>query len=388
MTKIRSAYSSSTPIPLSVQREAPEARRRARPRTRRAAAPSPRNLIALAIRFWNTAVSSPASPATAGQAVGDHLAARLLAARSASRAARLLDELARRRRARAARVMPADARELEQVVDQLLHPLGAVDRELDVAVGALVELARVAALEHLREARDLAQRLLQVVRGDVGELLELLVGALQLARLLDQRPLGVAQGADLGDDPLAHRLDVGAQRRDLARAGRLDRALEVPARDRAHAGAEPRERPHDHAPRRERRGDDREQDQHARGRRTSRSRTVRRVVERRRAATARAAASPRCLRRRARARTASKRVLPTPRPAAARAPRARPSIAGSAYSRRHAVGRRLDRAQVVARTASARGSTAAGRAHAIAAARRGPARAVRLRGRRRRPAST
>ena len=38
---------------------------------------------------------------------------------------------------------------------------------------ALVELALVAALEHLAEARDLAQRLLQVVRGDVGELLEL-----------------------------------------------------------------------------------------------------------------------------------------------------------------------------------------------------------------------
>ena len=43
--------------------------------------------------------------------------------------------------------------------------------------------ALVAALQHLGEARDLAQRLLEVVRGDVGELLELLVGALQLARL-------------------------------------------------------------------------------------------------------------------------------------------------------------------------------------------------------------
>ncbi len=34
-----------------------------------------------------------------------------------------------------------DAREREQVVDQGLHPLGAVDREVDVLVGALVELA-------------------------------------------------------------------------------------------------------------------------------------------------------------------------------------------------------------------------------------------------------
>ena len=56
-----------------------------------------------------------------------------------------------------------DAREREQVVDQDLHPLRAVDREVDVLVGALVELAVVAALECLTEARDLAQRLLQIV---------------------------------------------------------------------------------------------------------------------------------------------------------------------------------------------------------------------------------
>ena len=38
-----------------------------------------------------------------------------------------------------------DAREREQVVDQRLHALGAVDGEVDVLVGALVELAAVAA---------------------------------------------------------------------------------------------------------------------------------------------------------------------------------------------------------------------------------------------------
>ena len=70
--------------------------------------------------------------------------------------------------------------EREQVVDQHLHALGAVDGELDVLVGPRVELAAVALLQQLAEARDLAQRLLQVVRGDVGELLELGVGALQL----------------------------------------------------------------------------------------------------------------------------------------------------------------------------------------------------------------
>ena len=39
----------------------------------------------------------------------------------------------------------------------------------------------VAALQQLAEAGDLAQRLLQVVGGDVGELLELRVGALEVA---------------------------------------------------------------------------------------------------------------------------------------------------------------------------------------------------------------
>ena len=127
---------------------------------------------------------------------------------------------------------PPHAREREQVVDQVLHPPRAVDGEADVLVGALVELAAVALLEQLAEARDLAQRLLQVVRGDVGELLELGVGALEVF-------LGGLQRLQLGDDPRAHRVDVGAELDDLPRAPALDRALEVAAGDVAHAPGEP-----------------------------------------------------------------------------------------------------------------------------------------------------
>ena len=119
---------------------------------------------------------------------------------------------------------PPHARERQQVVDQVLHAPRAVDGEADVLVGARVELAAVALLEQLAEARDLAQRLLEVVRGDVGELLELGVGAPQVG-------LGGAQRRELGDDPRAHRVDVLAELDDLARAGALDLALEVPARD-------------------------------------------------------------------------------------------------------------------------------------------------------------
>ena len=175
---------------------------------------------------------------------------------------------------------PPHAREVEQVVDQLLHPLGAVDREGDVLVGALVELPLVAALEHLGEARDLAQRLLEVVRGDVGELLELLVGALELAGLLDQRPLRVAQRGELGDDPAR----ASSPRRTRARGSRAAptrrAAVEVLARGRADRLRQPRERPDDDTAQEQRGRGDREQDEQA-GAEEHRARELRPVVERR-----------------------------------------------------------------------------------------------------------
>ena len=74
----------------------------------------------------------------------------------------------------------ADARVGEQIVDQALHALGAVDGEADELVGVLVQLALVAPRQQLHVAGHHAQRLLQVVRGHVGELLELGVRARQL----------------------------------------------------------------------------------------------------------------------------------------------------------------------------------------------------------------
>ncbi len=133
-------------------------------------------------------------------------------------------------------VPPADAGEGQQVVDQPLHPLGAVHGEVDVLPAAVVELVGVALLQELAERRDLAQRLLQVVRGDVGELLELGVGAQQLRRLGVQ--VGGLPGGDfLGqagvvqrrDQLAAHRLDVGGHRPQVGRAGHLDAVAEVAA---------------------------------------------------------------------------------------------------------------------------------------------------------------
>jgi hypothetical protein len=65
----------------------------------------------------------------------------------------------------------------QQVVDLPLQADGAVHRVADVLLGLVVELLSVTLGQELRVARDHPQRLLQVVRGDVGELLEFLVGA-------------------------------------------------------------------------------------------------------------------------------------------------------------------------------------------------------------------
>ena len=84
-------------------------------------------------------------------------------------------------------VEPPDPGEGEQVVDQRLHPLGAVDGERDVFGASFVELVAVSLFEQLAEGSDLSQGLLQIVRGDVGELLEFGVGPSELLGLLVER---------------------------------------------------------------------------------------------------------------------------------------------------------------------------------------------------------
>ena len=157
-----------------------------------------------------------------------------------------------------------DPAEREQVVDQVLHAFRAVDGEGDVLVGALVELPRVPALEHLAEARHLAQRLLQVVGGDVGELLELGVGAAQLLGLelrpARRRPApgpALHRAEVLVDDAPAHQVGVGRRaRRCRAVRSTTTGCSRSPRGDRPHLAAQRRERGGDPAPQRaeERRG--------------------------------------------------------------------------------------------------------------------------------------
>ena len=109
------------------------------------------------------------------------------------------------------RPLGADPRIGQQVVDQPLHPVCAVHREVDVLVGALVELSIVAASQEGDVARYHAERFLEVVGGDVGELLQFPVRAGEFFGLRGDLcvKLGVGNSARdvdadaLGEQPVA-----------------------------------------------------------------------------------------------------------------------------------------------------------------------------------------
>lgn len=83
-----------------------------------------------------------------------------------------------------------DPRVGQQILDERLHPPDAINRVGDQLVGPGIELALVALLEYLHAPAHGPQRLLQVVGGNVGELLQVQVGACQLLRGPQQFCLG------------------------------------------------------------------------------------------------------------------------------------------------------------------------------------------------------
>ena len=126
-----------------------------------------------------------------------------------------------------ARVEPTGTREREEVVDQHLHTLGTVDRVADVLGAALIEFVAVALLEQLTERGDLAQRFLQIVGCDIGELLELGVGPPQLDCLLVEDRPGRTRRVEIVNDPLPHVLDIGRDSPDVFRPPWRDAFAEV-----------------------------------------------------------------------------------------------------------------------------------------------------------------
>ena len=126
----------------------------------------------------------------------------------------------------------AHPREREQVVDQGLHPVGAVDGEADVLVRLVVQLCAVAPLQELAEAGDLPQRLLQVVRGHIGELLQFVIGPREFGGVGVDRGLGGPAVGQFLDQVVAHGLGITGQLPQVGRAVAGDGVVEVTVGDR------------------------------------------------------------------------------------------------------------------------------------------------------------
>ena len=75
--------------------------------------------------------------------------------------------------------VPVQTGKGQQVGDQCLHTGNGGDGVRDDFVGAGIELALIPTLENLHRTGHGAERLLQIVRGDKGELLQLGIGAAQ-----------------------------------------------------------------------------------------------------------------------------------------------------------------------------------------------------------------
>src|SRR3989338_1236112 len=119
------------------------------------------------------------------------------------------------------RVLAGDARKAQQVADHHRHAPRRVLDALDVIIGLFVARVLEPRLQELAETEDLLDRLLQIVRGQMREGLELLflrVGPRELRGLIDQHLFRAPLFGDiLGDAQEKRRLTVGVQERDLLR---------------------------------------------------------------------------------------------------------------------------------------------------------------------------
>ena len=149
----------------------------------------------LPIRFWNTCTSCVSSPWTVGSE--SYVTVAPLSSMTGFRLASTRSRTACMLIGAERRAAGADARIVQQVGDQLLHPRHAVHDVEEELVGVGVELVLVLALDQLHVAGDHPQRLLEIVRGDVGELLEFLVGARQLLGRVFQSVLGLLAVGDV-----------------------------------------------------------------------------------------------------------------------------------------------------------------------------------------------
>src|SRR5262245_35976582 len=77
----------------------------------------------------------------------------------------------------------ADPREVEQIIDQPLHALAEMRKALEAAHTVFVQFVLVILEQEGGVIEQAAQRLLQVMRRDIGKVIELLVAALELTHI-------------------------------------------------------------------------------------------------------------------------------------------------------------------------------------------------------------
>ena len=97
---------------------------------------------------------------------------------------------------------------VKQALDQLLHPRGGALHAADALLRRFVQEVLALHFQPVAEGADLAQRFLQVVRGHVGELLQIAVGSLQFGRIAGLLLFGLLAGADVADEKGQHRRAV------------------------------------------------------------------------------------------------------------------------------------------------------------------------------------
>ncbi len=96
--------------------------------------------------------------------------------------------------------LPAEAREIKQIVDQPLHALAQEHEPIEPPDAFAVELLHIVFKQEARMVVNAAQRLLQIVRSDIGKIVEFLVAALKRLGVADKFLLGFFAPGDVAND--------------------------------------------------------------------------------------------------------------------------------------------------------------------------------------------
>ncbi len=96
--------------------------------------------------------------------------------------------------------LAAKTREVQKVIDELFHALTEIAQAMQTFNALCIQLVLVILVQKSGIVEQAAQRFLQVMRGDIGEIVELLIAAFQLPRVVQQVCFGLFLHADVAHD--------------------------------------------------------------------------------------------------------------------------------------------------------------------------------------------